>query len=1116
MYNKTFSVMKNTFKFGALFLLFWGGVLLTSCADYKQDIDSINDRIDALEAGSIAQAEEQIAKLEEALKTAEESIKDLESFKATAEEAIKNLEANKADKKDLDALKDRVEKNEKSIKDLNDLIKGIQDELKEKMDYVERTFATKKAVEELNTQLGNVIRDVEELGKKLDEELAKKLDKSEYDKFVIEINNKVDAVKAIAEQAVATANEALGKVNALIAALGVYADGAKIDEALQEKLNIADFDEKFEESLKEALANNGVITNAIANAIKEETDKINKLIEALSKRVDNLASRIQSLVFVPEYSDGLATATLYKIGTEPVEENEQVLNATFQVTPKEYAALLTAENTAIYLNTVQTRAASNLDLIDGENFKVVNADPESGLVDVQAVLPVLENTQKEGYAIALYVFDSKKADENAETDEGSFVMSQYVGVKCVEHNIAEYYVLYDAVNEGAVDTLSHEVVWNAEYPAKWNVFENHEIRIQEKEEYLTFAEAAERYNVAEEKITPKFERATFEYKNSAGVVDETNVKQYLSAVSKTFEETYVQIRKKGDAMKQAIGMSATINNRWTVNNVDALKTVAKYAVVGQEVTIELPAETINWTYDWALKHSTVNSDNTVSAYNKDIDFTAKWEQAVKYPISGRGYATVKLNGEELRGSRPFMYVEKTTNRIYVRGKYEFAKLENIYEFENTYYLDKDNKLINPNNGLPVTKLIVKSKLILGALPADVSLHYEPISTELITKGFKYVETPLFVNNAFADVASYFGSYVEFCESLFGTTSNIVNYLTVRTNDGVSTPIDTQYTRLEIAENNPEPKDLKEDSRVRLSSSAIASVNDRFAFETSIDTWYGVKYTFNIALGLVAPDVKFVHSPEFVNNGVVTVHGKVVDDKYVVDNSELSKYFTVAGITSEMLNNNDVEVEFAITTKENVELGIKNLPQIVNNIVGVNENGTLTEGAVVVWNDYTATELEAKASLKFGTVEVATLPVKLVTDKIVTKFACADKSYTYEPNKQIDMMPWANMTINVIGQAKNFANTKATSLEDVLINDAAHYDLELEIKSVKAQYEDGTVYPESHKWVKNPDGTITFTSDNADLIKDIHFIVEFELRSMLDYDGKQAETCTAKIVLKKNK
>ena len=90
--------MKKTFK--KLLALFLTGTMLAGvgCKDYDDDIDKINDRIDELTTGKIADIESQL----NSMKTTVESLKALES-------RVKALEDTQITDEDLQPLRDAID-----------------------------------------------------------------------------------------------------------------------------------------------------------------------------------------------------------------------------------------------------------------------------------------------------------------------------------------------------------------------------------------------------------------------------------------------------------------------------------------------------------------------------------------------------------------------------------------------------------------------------------------------------------------------------------------------------------------------------------------------------------------------------------------------------------------------------------------------------------------------------------------------------------------------------------------------------------------------------------------------------------------------------------------------
>ena len=131
---------KHFFRMAALLPLLLGGVFaFTGCTDYEEDINAINDRIDQLQTGEIADVASQVTSLKEALATAESTISGLESTVETLSgTTIPGLESR------LEA----VEALKTSLADLESDIQKINESLGDyaTKEYVEATFATPKNI----------------------------------------------------------------------------------------------------------------------------------------------------------------------------------------------------------------------------------------------------------------------------------------------------------------------------------------------------------------------------------------------------------------------------------------------------------------------------------------------------------------------------------------------------------------------------------------------------------------------------------------------------------------------------------------------------------------------------------------------------------------------------------------------------------------------------------------------------------------------------------------------------------------------------------------------------------------------------------------------------------
>ena len=438
--------MKKTFfNVIAALALVCGVFAFSGCADYETDINNLNDRVDALETGRIADVEDQLASLQEALASAESAIDAIEAL---------NLEELS---QDLSDLKGTVQEIKSGLSDFATL------------DYVDATFATKTDVADLNTKLGKLEGDLKSLEGKYDSDLK-----------ISEIIKKID-------QAQTDASEALGKVNSLIDALGVYAEAGKLQAALDSKLDIADFDAKFEEALQAALNQGGMIDEAIASAINEIVDQFNALF----------SQRLTSVSLIPSaYLDGVPAikfnAYAYNIKTINNAQETVTAGSIFRVagaaTDVQYhvsPSNLTNEDiiTPEYLiqeAEILTRAASDIELnvldysLENDVLTVsvergdanisLNPDDESYIYTAALKVPIAEKNLVEGeeeanvYSEYSALYESEVTPYIAAVIDESKKQKDYSCTKSVNHFYATYAEAATATSDIAATSAYNEPI----------------------------------------------------------------------------------------------------------------------------------------------------------------------------------------------------------------------------------------------------------------------------------------------------------------------------------------------------------------------------------------------------------------------------------------------------------------------------------------------------------------------------------------------------------------------------------------------------------------------------------------------------------------------------------
>ena len=424
--------MKKFFRMVSMFVLAGATLAYTGCTDYDEDIEAINDRIDALETGTIADVQNQvksmqsqIASLETAKAAAETAISKLQSTVSGLEGQLATLSAKAdANASEIANLKSSISTINTTITSLTGRVSTCESEIKAIKDglskyatlsYVEATFYTKEQASKLlsdvigpiQTDLGNAKTAISALEGKYDSELK-----------ISEILAKITAADEVAKAAQADATKALGQIKSLMDALGVYAQANKIDEALKAKLDIAAFETEFDKQLTLALTDNGKITSAIASAIASATATINARIDEVLGVIEE---RLSSIAFVPQYYyEGVPAILFETIAYDALKDGKDHENDT----PKVYDD---ANNANLYkyfataLATAKYRLNPRTVGIDCADFSFVGDQAE--YISTRATAPAapisVSGTPSYDPKTGYVTFQVKK-DEKLNTTAGKF------------------------------------------------------------------------------------------------------------------------------------------------------------------------------------------------------------------------------------------------------------------------------------------------------------------------------------------------------------------------------------------------------------------------------------------------------------------------------------------------------------------------------------------------------------------------------------------------------------------------------------------------------------------------------------------------------------------------
>ena len=370
--------MNKFFRLVSMFAIAGVTFAYTSCTDYSEDINKVDNRVDNVE-GRLTTVEGQVKNLE----TTTTQLKDAQ---AKTDAAVKTLETT---------LKELQTEHGDDVKNINDAIKALQGDmkaLKERADEVDAlipTLATKKDLEEASKKTAEEIAKVNEaLGalqgnletaQKAIAALEGRVSTLEGDvaglKTAVEKAQKAaDAAQTAADKAQSDATLALGNIESLKKALGKYAEkGAleskialleKMDSTLQaDKFDTEKFGTFFAKELKDvigAYAEKGALeaklealdgkdedlqdqitkldakveqyNTALNDRITELDEKVEQYNTALNARIDAvlgiIADRLSSIALVPQYYyDGVPAILFETIAYNPLADDKENVEA---------------------------------------------------------------------------------------------------------------------------------------------------------------------------------------------------------------------------------------------------------------------------------------------------------------------------------------------------------------------------------------------------------------------------------------------------------------------------------------------------------------------------------------------------------------------------------------------------------------------------------------------------------------------------------------------------------------------------------------------------------------------------------------------------------------------
>ena len=1128
--------MKKFFRLVSMLAVAGLTFAYTSCTDYSEDINKVDGRVDNLQSQF------------DAFKSAtNESIKKIDGLIADLQKTVATLETKEDHKKDVDALNKLIDGLKSDATALAGRVTAIEKDLP---NYVKKAdlnalIESYLKVADNNSVIGQIKGRLDVIEGKLNP-LAAKYDSNLK---ISEIISKIEAVKATADDASQKVGVLRTDVDVLQKALEGYTSAGAIktkfeavDAEVAKKLNIADFKAKFDEYFQ------GEFDEAFKAAIKISCEKdgevykaiyaaLNPAVEALETKISNLdakindvlgivLNRIQSIVFVPEYDDMNATLHYYHIGTTLASgaAKEKIVDATFEIYPAKLAKSIKKEDVSVVAVAVGTRAEAAVEgeivAFDVQDNGRVNVSVKFGK-DVNFDLAKKDKVQ---FAISLRVKeDTKTTIDGKEVETGNYVESAFVGAKyCPDSDLTGKFgiVKLSSQTEITATELSTEKQWS-DAPATWNPFDGYEFAVKVDNKWLSLEEAAKVFFVDVKNITPTI-------KNTASFAPANDRKDFFvcAATGKAKSLADFNTEMVGEKVKanlaKAVGSVCQNKVEATVLGAKFFDKTITYKIGRRTFAMVIEPAQVAWSYANAVKLSSAKTAS--AAYDKPIDknFDIKFKELevtisdpdkyddldIETVVAGPCTPKHLLNGAAAPAGLalnvdPVAIIKAHLAGVEVTG-YAFGKAGKVnkYEFHNVYANDPT-----------FTDVDVTFTLTLGPLPnpAKVNVTEQKIAYEPAVVLHEVAETET-INRAFEQetVKPFFKDLAEFKADLLTGAETIVKSQRTSVKPAVNC---SAYTYFRVTD-----RVLASTPYIRLSQADLTSYNDTYAFETKVDTWYGVAYSFATTASLVKPVYSLIYHEDLVDMTqeipTVKIAGTKASGTYEINTDDLSKYFGVEKCNASVANYLKIKYEYVtpLANAEWINKGYENIPAIPAELDGaagdIKADGSLAVRDIV-WGNFTARDMVVKAILSCNGVEVNSLNLKLTIEDPIAEVSIEDIAVKRDPYADVHVNLWKTTTVKSILSDANQVNQAAATKADMWNwNADVAYGLDLTYDTKYTVFVNGkdvtSQFPASKLEFKPADGVIIYHKDAAHQVNDVIVELTAHLTHKFNYNNKNAE------------
>ena len=862
-------------------------------------------------------------------------------------------------------------------------------------------------------------------------------------------------------------------------------------------------------------------------ALKGQIEDTQKTLTMLNNLVQDVWSRVQSIVFVPEYADHKGTINYAVLRVNPHAENPTDLdvpeiNSTDLYVPE--ISVLTykvnAEDAAKVASTIALQYAENLSM-EVKEVKVRSTEETA-----PAALEIVGVEAQDEYLLVSVVAKNFKP----EFFEGRNIYSASL-------------LLYDGNNDRATEFTNLTAAQTAEFTPVIVDEDDKEYEAEPDEtHYLPYDKADTTVYIL------KGNRLAFKDAQGTIIDDEViaqydlNVEKFLTNGTMIFRpqssntvvisgKSYtVACDNEEDDYTFTLGTGYTKEDKGKVFDFDLVYTVNGIEVIANSeviltnklISYDVPAVVVPWSMGLADSLRVVLNDASV-LYNNAIVRNA----AYTVPENFEGYSLYSIvqTGTTLKREVTVNGAPATNVDIQAHIADEYVTLSLIPSAENGYAFpayDAENDYneykitwVKEHESVTAT---VTATILLGKQPAPVVVDCGHATLELLGEDPYYIADVNFTDLAYAqfdevlkatgvenlgyataeDAKAAFASAV----AATGKPKSDVNTIVIGGDDVYTTEWNVSYKLglVRFYDYNKAEAIMTEDG-VQLYTVYNTGLND---------FWFNVPFVFNLDATLDVPTNGLIFSTaDYVtvvdeNNGRVEVDGDIVEGVYTIDQADLGKYFNVSKDTD---NDNNLTVKFVVKTEG------APIPEDTTAVdVLVDPNAAvayyvLDEGKSVIkdWtngNTFQLNEIEVEAVLVAnGSFELDRKTVVLHTGDPL-EFTGENIVVSRVPGEDTVVKSFSTLSLLSTEEEGNLINVDGKTSKGLFFNSHADvtYGAEytVELKRVYTLDADGNALAYPTNKFEYADGIVTLKADDGILLNSIYAEVEYTLTHNFNY------------------